>query len=134
MVGNSIFKMRFRAHGVNSNNITKWIVDNIKVEAVITPDPPVVGAYLDGTDVVLSWDAVDGATGYKVYGSTDITAEFPSAWNLIQNSPSTSLIYDTASVDYMYFRVVTVIEGRISNIIQPRVTPIRRSSTVKPIK
>lgn len=49
------FAIYFKAHGVNSANITRWTIDNISVTA--TCKPVIEAAYvLNGNTVTLTWD------------------------------------------------------------------------------
>jgi hypothetical protein len=79
--GRNIFRIRFRAHGENSYNINQWHVDNIGVFAGVTAlDPPAnVTATIVGTNVVLSWDAVENASSYYIYSSDD---PFAADWGI----------------------------------------------------
>jgi len=125
LVGNSIFKVRFRAHGVNSANIVRWMVDNIKVEAIVIPDAPVVTISTVAGDIVLDWDDVDGATGYKVYASDDTEAAFPSGWNLIDSPAASTYTYVVGATEYKFFRVVAVGAARANPLVTPVLTPAR---------
>src|SRR5207245_5172668 len=47
---------------------------------------------LASPDIVLSWDAVIGATGYKVYTAQNRFASFPSGWTVLGTPVGTSLV------------------------------------------
>ncbi len=129
LVGNSEFKLRFRAYGSDSSTLNYWAIDNIVVEAIIAPPAPVVTPVLTiDNDVELSWPAVTGASSYKIYKSTEFLAEFPSAWTLAGSTTTPIFTYTVGDDTFMYFRVTTVVGGRVI-AIEPSVTPLK----VKPI-
>jgi len=132
LVGNSIFKIRFIAHGVNSNNITKWAIDNIKVEQIVAPNSPVpVPTLTVDNNVEISWAPVLGASSYKVYKSTVFLAAFPSEWTHFDTVTSpTSLTYTVGEDLYMWFRVVAVSADR-EVTIEHTVSPVKKAPVIK---
>ena len=61
---------------------------------------------MSGTDAVLSWDAVSGATGYNIYRSTD-----PYSFGTVYDTSATNSYTDTAAgVDTKYFYKVTATD------------------------
>jgi len=75
----------------------------------ITPDTPVAAIYLEDGSVKLSWAAISGATaGYKVYGSDDPDAVFPSGWTWLTDPDFISgLTYTyTGTENWRFFKVI----------------------------
>jgi hypothetical protein len=71
---NRVFKIRFLAHGEDSYEINYWYLDNIIVRAVVEPGVPANLAIAQGpgaAQVTLSWDAVNNALWYGIYGGSD---------------------------------------------------------------
>ena len=74
IIGTSVyiaFKYRYEV-----DNWRWWEVDNISI-SIGTLDPPAnVVITHNGTDAIISWDAVTGATTYKIYSDTDPYGSF----------------------------------------------------------
>lgn len=69
-------------------------------------DAPVTAIFLTGGQVELSWAAITGATGYKVYATDDPYVTFPGAWTLLTPTPITALTYTyTGTENYKFFKV-----------------------------
>jgi beta-glucosidase-like glycosyl hydrolase/predicted peptidase/uncharacterized protein YneR len=63
----------------NEDNVMEWLFDENKT--VATADyqliAPTISISKNGLDVTLSWEAVDGATGYKIYEAVSQPASSP---------------------------------------------------------
>jgi hypothetical protein len=130
LVGGTIFQLRFRAYGFDSSSILYWGVDNIMVEPIITPDPPVVTITYDGLgNAVLDWAPVTGATSYKVYASQDAYADFPSGWTVVGTPAANTYSIPAGGLDYRFFRVTTVVGSR-----QPVLGPQDRKPVINKSK
>ncbi|MFO7660104.1 MAG: chitobiase/beta-hexosaminidase C-terminal domain-containing protein [Candidatus Cloacimonadaceae bacterium] len=70
-------------------------------------DTPVATIFLENGSVKLSWAAVTGATGYKVYASNDPYATFPGGWTLLTPTPITALTYTYTGTENFKFFMVT---------------------------
>ena len=57
--------------------------------------------------MVFTWDAVDGATSYKVWSSTDPYAPFPEGWTCETITSDTEHIEEVTG-QKKYFRVVGI--------------------------
>ena len=84
-VKNRVFKFRFRAHGLASNHIISWEVDNIKVYTeLLFPSPTNLYAFCGATDdFQLTWQAGISAT-LKEYVLDDGSAE--NVWSISQGA------------------------------------------------
>jgi len=72
-------------------------------------DPPVIDlaqTTVVGSNVNLAWAAEPGATYYKVYGSNDPYAAWPGGWTLLGNSATPSFVYNAATTQYYFFKIV----------------------------
>ncbi|HOV16958.1 MAG TPA: DUF5689 domain-containing protein [Candidatus Cloacimonadota bacterium] len=67
-------------------------------------ETPVTAIYLDNGNVALTWNAVSGATSYKVYGSDDPYATFPDNWTLLYTGSNLSYPYSGGAA-YHFFKV-----------------------------
>lgn len=67
-------------------------------------ETPVTAIYLDNGNVALNWNAVSGATSYKVYGSDDPYATFPDNWTLLYTGSNLSYPYSGGAA-YHFFKV-----------------------------
>jgi hypothetical protein len=88
-------------------------------DVITTPDTPAnMAIAMSGTDVQISWDAVAGASGYKVYGSNDPYAAQP--WTLVTTvlSPATSTTITPAEAFQFYY--VTAYAGTRESVIPIR--------------
>jgi hypothetical protein len=78
---NRIFKIRFVASGVDSYAINNWYIDNITLAEVTAGD---LGRVTDlvisqvGSNIILNWSPVDGATWYHVEKSQNPAGPFVS--------------------------------------------------------
>ena len=65
-----------------------------------------------GPDVVLSWDAVLGATGYKVYSAQNRFAGFPSGWTVLGTPATTTFLAAGHGTDTLtHYYVVRATSG-----------------------
>src|SRR5690554_3835329 len=71
------FQIRFRAYGEDNWSIDWWVIDNIIVDAgALALDPPEnVTSVIIGNNVLVSWNAVEGANSYYIYSSDDPYAD-----------------------------------------------------------
>ena len=74
--------------------------------------PANLRASIAGADVSLSWDAVVGATGYKVYSAQNRFANFPSAWTQLGTPAVTTFTATGHGTDVLtHFYVVRATTG-----------------------
>lgn len=68
-VKGKLFKFRFVAYGVNSEDIKSWRIDNINVERTCIPPHSLSATLNADSDVELSWDNFEGGCeeGYYIY-------------------------------------------------------------------
>lgn len=125
-VANSIFQLRFRAHGLDSSTLWYWAVDNVKVEEIVIPDPPVVSVTLVSGDIVLDWDDVADAVSYKVYASDDAYAAFPGGWDLVGSPVVSTYTHVVGANTYKFFRVVSVGGARAEVLSPPLTKPVNK--------
>ncbi|MDP3115266.1 MAG: choice-of-anchor D domain-containing protein [Candidatus Cloacimonadaceae bacterium] len=78
-------------------------------DAPVTVDPPVVTSIISiGANVQIAWNAVAGASGYKVYGSNNPYATMP--WTLITTVPASqtqALVPATTAYKFYYVTAYT---------------------------
>jgi len=77
LAANRHSRLRFLASGENSNGIEAWLLDNIRVELVLTAlAAPTTMAELDGNTIKLSWNNVPGADWYSIYMAEQLQGPF----------------------------------------------------------
>jgi hypothetical protein len=79
----------------------------------------------NGTSIHIAWPAVSQASGYRVYCSSDFSADF-STWTQLTLTGNTSYDYAIGDTDHMYFRIVAVKftrEEAIRNSLTPASKP-----------
>jgi hypothetical protein len=81
------FMVRFRAHGLNSDNMLRWNIDNIHVYAIANPPENLLGDAL-GFDVLLTWSPPSCFTGNIL--SEGFEEEFfpPANWTALITNPA----------------------------------------------
>jgi hypothetical protein len=70
--------------------------------------PPVfdmVQTTVVGSNVNLAWAAEPGATYYKVYGSNDPYAAWPSGWTFLGNTATPSFTFNANTTPFYFFKV-----------------------------
>jgi hypothetical protein len=76
------FRIRFRASGMNSNDIISWNVDNINVYGVCKP-PEKLTADSSGYDVQLTWSPPVCEDGYPLQEGFEETTFPPANWTQV---------------------------------------------------
>lgn len=75
---------------------------------------------ISGTQMQLKWNAVLGATGYKIYRTTDQPGEFQKLIATIQDGTATSYIDSTISELTLYhYEITTIFNGTESELSNP---------------
>ncbi|MGE5424982.1 MAG: T9SS type A sorting domain-containing protein, partial [Syntrophothermus sp.] len=88
--GGKIFRIRFRAHGMNAAAFHQWDIDNINIYG-ICPSPSNLQAVTDGQKVDLTWEApCSQSTGYNIWRS-DVAGNPP--FLMLNSSPITTNSY-----------------------------------------
>ncbi len=85
------------------------------------PAPEGLSIEKTDTDVILSWDEIDGVDGYKIYHTTDLYGSFPEDWEYY-NTTSLQWIHDdvlTGTEDHFYMvrGLNGVVEGELSEVV-----------------
>lgn len=88
---------------INSNDPVNPVYDIPVQMQISSSDKPVLSLLRDGTDILLSWTDVYGATSYRVYRSLDPMGEF----NLLAETESLSYL-DTANEAKAFYQVRAV--------------------------
>ena len=127
-LGKNATKFLYRVQAGSDYTDTYYFIEGEYSDVVIgyTLSPPLSlsatkGKYDDRVE--LSWDQIEGATGYSLYYTDDITKDNISNWNLIQSGIPYSTVQDTIGYTFrpdsalagkeLYFAVVSV--GRDGN-------------------
>lgn len=127
-LGKNATKFLYRVQAGSDYTDTYYFIEGEYSDVVIgyTLSPPLSlsatkGKYDDRVE--LSWDQIEGATGYSLYYTDDITKDNISNWNLIQSGIPYSKVQDTIGYTFrpdsalagkeLYFAVVSV--GRDGN-------------------
>lgn len=94
------FKIRFKGWGDDDYHYNNWYLDNINVyEMPATLAAPVTDVSFDGTNVLLEWTSVPGATWYGVYRGTEPNGPFtylgwsPASYNDALFTPAAKEFY-----------------------------------------
>lgn len=91
-------RIAFYAGSTVSNADNDFMVNNIYVGEYL-PEPQVsINCDPDTGSASLSWQAVDGATGYEVYGATDPFGD----WSYLGQISDTSYPVDNSAAKYFY--------------------------------
>jgi len=85
-----------------------WCIGAYVTNGISAIETPVVTIYNVAGNPVLSWNAVSGANGYKVYASADPYA--PEPWEQIAFITGTTYTY-TGTDDKKFFKVTAVTEA-----------------------
>jgi hypothetical protein len=130
IVGNSIFKVRFRAYGSDSSTLNYWSIDNILIEGISAVDAPAISSAVVNQDgqIEITWSEVDGASSYKVYGSSSTDdSEFPIGWTELTNPnpTATTFVYDPSADNFLFFKVTAVSGARGNETVIPMTIPAR---------
>jgi len=104
----------------NSNNINQWQIDDILLEEKVTtpipPNPPQnLKINCSNNAISLSWDAVNLATGYKIYSSS-IPSELPEDWRL--EASVTGLSWSASTIENLRFYRVVAIKASPARVQQ----------------
>jgi len=100
------FRIRFRAHGADNDNINYWNLDNIILKLMLYGlDAPVVDIDLLTGMLTLSWETVENAEMYKVYATDDLYV--PDPWTLIATTADLSVTISGDDVR-KFLRVVAI--------------------------
>lgn len=127
-LGKNATKFLYRVQAGSDYTDTYYFIEGEYSDVVIgyTLSPPLSlsatkGKYDDRVE--LSWDQIEGATGYSLYYTDDITKDNISNWNLIQSGIPYSTVQDKIGYTFrpdsalagkeLYFAVVSV--GRDGN-------------------
>lgn len=95
-----------------AGNATGCPVWSFTTIAPLVPDPPInVTATLNGTDCVLNWDAVSGATSYNVYGCLDPYVASP-VWYLLDNVTTNTYTHSATTWSKYFYQVTSVVAGK----------------------
>ncbi len=96
-VSGKAFRIRFRAAGVNSADITSWMIDNIKVYGVCYPARD-LSAHVQGYDVTLTWQPPD-CTGNALFLNEGFEGALfpPERWERVVTDSTNSWIHLPAS-------------------------------------
>lgn len=83
-----------------------WEVDNISITAAGTLDPPInIIITHNGTDAIIVWDAVTGATSYKIYSDNDPYGSFST---LEVEIPGTTWTDFSTTGEKKFYHVIAV--------------------------
>lgn len=93
---------------------TVYLVSNIRPEGVASSPGTVIATGGDG-QVTVQWQAVSGATGYKVYRATSATGTYTALTN--SEITDTSFVDTTASGDDTYYYKVTAVGSGLSESV-----------------
>ncbi len=103
----------FYASSSVTNADNDLMIDNVQLIRTLTslPAPENLSAILDGQTVLLSWDAVDYATAYNVYGSS--TPDIPESFVLLATAQTNSYIDSSETLSEAYY--VTALNGNLES-------------------
>jgi hypothetical protein len=74
--------------------------------------PQNITSNMSGTDFVLSWNVVSGASSYSVYSSSDPYAAFPSGWNEETSGITNTNWTDISVPAVKKFYVIVAVNGK----------------------
>lgn len=104
-----------------------WVMGaNVSASAAAL-EAPVAVIYLDGGSVALSWDAVTGASSYKVYAADGPYAADP--WTLITTTNLLTYTY-TGTENYKFFKVVASSDAPPARLVLSGRDGIRNQAPV----